>query len=187
MKKMISIALIAVVLLLSGVIIYFSLKENEAVNPVPSLQNNSDLMKISSPAFGHNEPLPAKYTCDGKGVTPPLTIAGVPKDAKSLVLIFYDPDAPSGNFVHWTVWNINPGLTEIAENSKPGVEGITSYGKPGYGLPCPPSGTHRYTFKLQALDTLLNLSPRVDAKQLEKAMEGHILGQAELIGLYSRS
>jgi Raf kinase inhibitor-like YbhB/YbcL family protein len=187
MKKMISLIFIVIVLLLAGVIIFFSLKENEGTNPVPSVQNKSDFMRISSPAFNHNESLPAKYTCDGKGVNPPLAIAGVPKDAKSLVLIFNDPDAPSGNFVHWTVWNINPGLTEIAEGSAPGVEGLTSANKSVYFSPCPPSGTHRYTFKLSALDTLLDLYPRVDAKQLEKAMQGHILAQAELVGTYSRS
>lgn len=143
-------------------------------------------MKITSPVFKHNETLPAKYTCDGEGVNPPLTIADVPKDAKSLVLIFSDPDAPSGDFVHWTVWNIDPGLTEIAENSVPGVEGITSYGKPGYGLPCPPSGTHRYTFKLYALDTILDITEGSAITDLIKVIQGHILDQSELVGLYQR-
>jgi Raf kinase inhibitor-like YbhB/YbcL family protein len=158
------------------------------MDPVPSLQTNFKFMKISSSAFGHNEAVPKKYTCDGSNINPPLTIADVPADAKSLALIVDDPDAPAGTWIHWTIWNINPGLTEIAENSVPaGVEGYTSFGKPGYGGPCPPSGTHRYFFKLYALDTLLDLSPRADAKQLEQTMQGHILNQAELIGTYKRS
>ena len=179
------IVIIALAAIIVAVFLLFTEKtddENTELSP-----NIVSTMKITSPVFNHNEALPAKYTCDGKGVNPPLSISGVPKDAKSLVLIFRDPDAPSGDFVHWTVWNINPGLTEIAENSVPGVEGITSYGKSGYGLPCPPSGTHRYTFQLYALDTLLDISPRIDASQLEKAMQGHILDKAELVGMYSRS
>ena len=178
-----------VILALTAIIVdpffVFSEKTDDEVTGLSP--NIVSTMKITSLSFQNNEALPVKYTCDGKGVNPPLSISDVPKDAKSLVLIFRDPDAPSGDFVHWTVWNINPGLTEIAENSVPGVEGITSYGKSGYGLPCPPSGTHRYTFQLYALDTLLDISPRIDASQLEKAMQGHILDKAELVGMYSRS
>lgn len=182
------IFIIVIVLLVGGFIMFLTLSEDEKrVDPTPSLQNNTKIMKVSSPAFGHNKTLPAKYTCDGDGVSPPLAIDDVPKDVKSLVLILDDPDAPSGNFVHWTLWNIDPDTTEIDENSAPGVEGLTSTNKSGYFPPCPPSGTHRYTFKLYALDTLLDLSTRTDAGQLEKAMEGHVIGHAELIGLYSRS
>jgi Raf kinase inhibitor-like YbhB/YbcL family protein len=179
------IVIIALVVIISAASLLFT--EKTGYKDTELSPNIVSTMKITSPAFNHNEALPAKYTCDGEGVNPPLSIADVPKNAKSLVLIFRDPDAPSGDFVHWTVWNIDPGLTEIAEKSAPGVEGITSYGKSGYGLPCPPSGTHRYTFHLYALDTLLDISPRIDASQLEKAMKGHILDKAELVGLYSRS
>lgn len=145
-------------------------------------------MKIESPAFQHNQPLPAKFTCDGQNINPPLVFSEVPVETKSLVLIMDDPDAPMGTWVHWTVWNISPQIKEIAENSLPpgAVEGITSFGKPGYGGPCPPSGTHRYFFKLYALDTTLTLEPSTDKQTLEKALEGHLLAQAELIGLYSR-
>lgn len=145
-------------------------------------------MKITSTAFQHNGNLPSKYTCDGQGINPPLAFSEVPANAKSLVLISDDPDAPSGTFVHWTLWNIDPKITEISENSVPAgtTQGITSYGKEGYGSPCPPSGVHRYYFKLYALDEKISLPSSVKADSLEKTMSGHILAQAELIGLYSR-
>lgn len=145
-------------------------------------------MKIESPAFLNNTPIPAKYTCDGENINPRLIISGVPENAKSLVLIVDDPDAPGAVWVHWTVWNIKPETTAIAENSAPkeAVEGITDFGKSGYGGPCPPSGTHRYFFKLYALDITIELEPTAKAKDLEKAMQGHILAQAQLVGLYKR-
>lgn len=145
-------------------------------------------MRLESPAFAHNQPIPTKYTCDGEDVSPPLKIFDVPANAKSLALIMDDPDAPRGTWLHWTVWNIPPDTQEIAENSVPqgAVEGMTDFGRPGYGGPCPPSGTHRYFFKLYALDTMLNLPPGAKLSELEAAMSGHILAQAELIGLYSR-
>lgn len=145
-------------------------------------------MKISSPAFGNNEKIPAKFTCDGENLNPPLTISEVPENAKSLVLIADDPDAPGRTFVHWTVWNIPPDTREIAEGAKPAgaSEGLTDFGKTGYGGPCPPSGTHRYFFKLYALDTTLQLSQSSQKADIEAAMQGHILAQTELVGLYSR-
>lgn len=146
------------------------------------------IMKLISSAFEHNSPIPSKYTCDGQNVNPPLMISEVPKDAKSLVLISDDPDAPAGTWVHWVVWNIEPSVTAVAENSVPSgaVEGTTSFGSTGYGGPCPPSGTHRYFFKLYALDTALDLSPDADKAAVEAAMKGHILDQIELMGTYSR-
>lgn len=145
-------------------------------------------MRIASPAFGHNQNIPAKYTCDGENVNPVLEIAEVPEDAKSLALIMDDPDAPRGTWVHWTLWNIDPSTRQIDENSVPAgaAEGTTSFGKPGYGGPCPPSGTHRYFFKLYALDQMLDLPASTDKSGLENAVQGHVLGQAEFIGLYSR-
>ncbi|MCD6500585.1 YbhB/YbcL family Raf kinase inhibitor-like protein [bacterium] len=145
-------------------------------------------MKIESSAFKENQSIPEKYTCDGENVNPLLKISEVPEAAKSLVLIVDDPDAPMGTWVHWTVWNVSSKTTEIPENSVPegAIEGMTDFGKPGYGGPCPPSGTHRYFFKLYALDTTLGLSSSAKKVDLEKAMEGHILDKAELIGLYSR-
>ncbi len=145
-------------------------------------------MKIQSLAFSNNQPIPPKYTCDGENVNPPLRFNDVPDVTESLVLIVDDPDAPAGTWVHWVVWNIPPAAHEILENSVPegAIEGITDFGKPGYGGPCPPSGSHRYFFKLYALDTVLALSSSADVKDVELAMEGHILGEAQLIGLYQR-
>lgn len=145
-------------------------------------------MKIESPAFQNNSNIPVKYTCDGEDVSPPLKITETPKGAQSLVLIVDDPDAPGGVWVHWTVWNIAPNTTEIAEDSLPegAVEGVTDFGQPGWGGPCPPSGTHRYFFKVYALDTSLDLEPSARAQDIAEAMRGHILGQAQLIGLYQR-
>jgi hypothetical protein len=152
------------------------------------LEAKKDNMTLSSFAFEHNSPMPEKYTCDGENVNPPFQISGVAENAKSLVLIVDDPDAPAGTWLHWTVWNINPQIQEIAENSIPdgGIEGKTDFGNTGWGGPCPPSGTHRYFFKLFALDAVLNLPAGAPLNELQKAMEGHILEKAELIGLYSR-
>jgi len=145
-------------------------------------------MKIESLAFKHNEKIPSKYTCDAGDVSPPLQFSDVPKNAKSLVLIMDDPDAPMGTWDHWTVWNIDPTTRDIPEGSTPAgaVEGTQSWKQTGYGGPCPPSGTHRYFFKLFALDTRLNLPSSVNKAKLEAAMKGHVLDKAELIGLYSR-
>lgn len=152
-------------------------------------------MKIISSAFQNNAKIPSKYTCDGQNVNPPLSFLDIPENAKSLVLIVDDPDAPGGTasnaagaWVHWTVFNISPKSTGITENSFPedGIEGMTNFGKEGYGGPCPPSGTHHYFFKLYALDEKLNLSD-TDKAAIEKAMQGHIIEKAELIGLYCRS
>ncbi len=148
----------------------------------------SGQLKIVSPAFKDNESIPKKYTCDGKDMNPPLIIENVPKEAKSLALIVDDPDAPVGLWVHWVMWNIDPKTKEIKENSVPkgAIQGINDFGKNNYGGPCPPSGTHRYFFKLYALDTTLNISPSSAKANLEKAMKGHILAQAQIIGLYKK-
>jgi Raf kinase inhibitor-like YbhB/YbcL family protein len=145
-------------------------------------------MTLLSSAFEYNKKIPSRYTCDGENVSPPLMIGGIPAGAKSLALIVDDPDAPAGTWVHWLVWNIDPQTTEIAEGSVPqgAMEGKTSFGRGGYGGPCPPQGEHRYFFKLYALDTTLALSPKADKAVLEAAMDGHILKKAELVGLYSR-
>ncbi|MGQ9781235.1 MAG: YbhB/YbcL family Raf kinase inhibitor-like protein [Nitrososphaeria archaeon] len=140
---------------------------------------------VSSPTFENGKFIPSKYTCDGDDVNPPLEIKNIPKETKSLALIVDDPDAPKGTWEHWTVWNIPP-TESIQENTVTGVEGLNDFGKHSYGGPCPPFGTHRYFFKVYALDTLLNLSPNSRKKELEKAMEGHVLSKGELIGLYRR-
>jgi len=145
-------------------------------------------MKISSAAFENNSLIPSKYTCEGPEINPPLEFSDVPEDAKSLVLIVDDPDAPMKTFIHWTIWNIDSKTTEIGENSCPkgAVEGITSSVIRGYDGPCPPSGTHRYFFKLFAVDKMLDLSPNSYFRDIESAIEGHIIQKAELIGLYKK-
>lgn len=145
-------------------------------------------MTITSPAFEDNGDIPARYTCDGKDINPPLKFGNIPAGARSLALIVDDPDAPGGIWVHWVVWNIDPGTVEIGENTVPkgSVQGVNDFEKRDYGGPCPPSGTHRYFFKLYALDTLLNFSSDAGKAGLEKAMEGHILAKAQIVGLYKR-
>jgi Raf kinase inhibitor-like YbhB/YbcL family protein len=142
---------------------------------------------VKSPAFENNHLIPAKYTCDGDNVNPPLTIEGVPEGAKSLVLIVDDPDAPMGTWNHWVVWNIPPTARKIEENTVPGTEGISTYRKHAYGGPCPPYGTHRYFFKVYALDAKLDLTGNSKKNNVEKAMVSHVLAEGELVGLYRRS
>ncbi len=144
-------------------------------------------MKITSSAFENRGQIPSKYTCDGEDINPPLKFENVPERAQALALIADDPDAPSGTWVHWTVWNMPVSTTGIDEGNKPaGVEGMTSFGSKGYGGPCPPSGSHKYFFKLYALDTELDLDMDADKEALEYAMQGHIIEQTELTGNYSR-
>jgi Raf kinase inhibitor-like YbhB/YbcL family protein len=140
---------------------------------------------VKSPAFANNGFIPTKYTCDGEDVNPSISIEGIPDGTQSLALIVDDPDAPMGTWDHWIVWNIPPS-GKIEENSVPGVEGLNDFRKHSYGGPCPPSGTHRYFFKIYALDTKLNLNANTRKKDLEKAMQGHILAKGELVGRYSR-
>ena len=142
-------------------------------------------MNIASSAFQHNQMIPKKYTCQGEDINPPLDITGVPSGAKSLVLIVDDPDAPMKTWVHWVVFDI-PVTQTIAENSIPGKQGYNDFGRNDWGGPCPPSGTHRYFFKIYALDSTLNLKEGSKKQEVEKAMQGHLLGQAELIGLYKK-
>jgi Raf kinase inhibitor-like YbhB/YbcL family protein len=142
---------------------------------------------VKSIAFENNKLIPVKYTCDGANVNPPLTVEGIPEDTKTLVLIVDDPDAPMGTFDHWIVWNIPPTTRKIEENTVPGIEGMSSYRKHAYGGPCPPYGTHRYFFKVYALDTQLDLKSNSTKKDVEKAMENHVLAEGELVGLYRRS
>ncbi len=142
-------------------------------------------MKIKSPEFEQNKFIPGKFTCDGADVNPPLIIENIPQQAKSLALIVEDPDAPRGIWVHWVVFDI-PVINRIEENSLPGKQGTTDSGGINYSGPCPPSGTHRYFFKIYALDKNLNLNEGITKEELEEAMSGHILEEAELIGLYKR-
>lgn len=143
-------------------------------------------INLSSAAFFHGEAIPSKYTCEGENINPPLTISDLPKQTASLVVIVEDPDAPGGLFNHWTVWNIPPHHTTIIENERPGMEGMNSFGKPGYGGPCPPSGTHRYFFRIYALSTILELPPDANSAHVKHALRQHLLAEGELMGTYSR-
>ena len=144
-------------------------------------------MKITSSAFQQGGNIPSKFSCDGANTSPPLQVSDVPSGAKSLVLVVDDPDAPSGLFTHWTVWNIPPQTSTIAEGSTPkGVQGTNDFGKSGYGGPCPPSGAHRYYFKIFALDRDLDLPSGAKRSQLDAAMKGHVIAQGQLMGRYAR-
>jgi hypothetical protein len=142
-------------------------------------------MEISSPDFKHNGLMPAKFSCQGEGVNPVLIIKNIPKDAKSLALVVDDPDAPLKPYVHWVVYDISV-VSRIEENSAPGSLGVNTSGDIEYVSPCPPTGTHRYFFKIYALDSMLNLGDGLSKQELEKSMQGHILDKAELIGLFKK-
>jgi Raf kinase inhibitor-like YbhB/YbcL family protein len=161
-------------------------------NSVSSLWGG-EIMKITSAAFTEGGLIPAKYTCDGKDISPPLAWEDVPAGTKSLAIISDDPDAPVGTWVHWVIYNIPPNMKKLDENIKPEKEsktgmrqGNNDWPRIGYGGPCPPSGTHRYYFKLYALDAAVDLNPGATKAQLIKAMKGHILSEAQLMGKYSR-
>ena len=147
-------------------------------------------MLLKSSAFHEGEAIPKKYSYKDENVNPPLDISGIPEDAGSLVLIMDDPDAvkPAGKvWDHWLVWNIDPGIDSIDEDSVPegSVEGRTDYGENGYGGPNPPDGMHKYRFRLFALDNKLDLEGSANKDELEKAMEGHILEKTILHGTYA--
>ena len=153
-------------------------------NIVKIVQNTK--MQITSSAFTNNGFIPSKYTCDGEDISPPLSFSNIPKNAKSFALIMDDPDASTGSFVHWLVWNISPEKPSLAEGEKPNaIQGKTDFGKIGYGGPCPPD-VHRYFFKLYAIDNILGLTEGATKQDLEKTMTNHIIDQATLIGKYSR-
>lgn len=150
-------------------------------------------IKLISPAFKEGEMIPKKYTCQGEDVSPPLSWGAVPEGTKSIALISDDPDAPAGTWVHWVLFNIPAGTKNLDENISPqkilpdgSRHGITDFQRIGYGGPCPPSGTHRYYFKIYALDKMLDLNAGAAKKELLKAMEGHILARGQLMGRYKK-
>ena len=145
-------------------------------------------MKITSSGFQESGTIPEKFSKNGQNVSPELRVEGVPADAKSLALIVDDPDAPVGLFTHWLVWNIDPKTTEIVEGSAPNgaVQGKNDFGDVGYGGPQPPSGTHRYYFKIFALNSPLDLKPGAKRKEVDAAMKGHVIAQGQLMGRYSK-
>ena len=145
-------------------------------------------MKITSPAFREGGAIPAKFSRDGGNVSPELNVSGAPAEAKSLVLIVDDPDAPVGLFTHWLVWNIDAKTTRIAERSVPSgaVQGTNDFPGARYDGPQPPSGTHRYYFRIFALDQVLNLADGAKRKELEAAMKGHVIAQGQLMGRFTK-
>jgi Raf kinase inhibitor-like YbhB/YbcL family protein len=155
---------------------------------------NGMQMQMSSTAFKEGEAIPVVYTCDGKNISPPLSWTEVPQGSQSLTLIVDDPDAPAGTWVHWVVFNLPPAMSSLSEGASSsgrqeqfGIAGTNSFQKSGYGGPCPPKGKpHRYFFKLYALDTMLGLKSGASKADVEKAMQGHILAQGQLMGTYGR-
>lgn len=147
-------------------------------------------MQLTSSAFANHDYLPRQFTCDGLGLSPPLTISGVLPGAKSLVLIVNDPDAPGGAWLHWLMWDIDPRVTDIPAASVPlgAIEGRNSFGDYHYGPPCPPSGIHRYQFKLYALNVTLadRLSPLATLEKIQSVMNRFVLEETQLTGLYSK-
>jgi Raf kinase inhibitor-like YbhB/YbcL family protein len=148
---------------------------------------------ITSPVFDEGGMIPRRYTCDGEDVSPPLEWGNVPEGTDSLALICDDPDAPMGTWVHWVIFDIPASIRELPANIPPeriiengAKQGLNDFRKFGYGGPCPPGGTHRYYFKLYALDTITNLESAISKEQLLKAMEGHILAEGQLMGRYKR-
>ncbi len=183
MKKLILIIIISAVIIATLLILFY---KNLFILKSPELN-----MEIASSAFYHNQEIPKKYTCQGEDINPYLKISEIPDGVKTLFLIVDDPDAPLGTWVHWLVFNIpiSRDNFEILEGEIPkgGIEGMNDFKKIGYGGPCPPPGkTHRYFFKAYALDSELNLKEGSSKKQIEKAMKGHIIDSAELVGLYSK-
>jgi Raf kinase inhibitor-like YbhB/YbcL family protein len=149
--------------------------------------NIEQVLNVSSSAFENEGIIPSEFTCDGQDLSPPLSITNVPKNAKTLSIIMDDPDAPMGTFTHWIAWNIPPNKTQFTRGEKfDFAQGRTSFGTSEYGGPCPPSDTHRYFFKIYALDTKLDLKQGSGVKELQSAMSGHVVAEAVLMGKYSR-
>ncbi len=181
-----------VVLMVAAVLLCCSCEDRQA-NEKTEGGKEMEEIKITSSAFEEGGMIPSKYTCDGANVSPPLLWTGVPEGAASIAIISDDPDAPMGTWVHWVLYNL-PGQTkELAQDFPPDEtlpdgtrQGVTDFGSTGYGGPCPPSGTHRYFFKIYALDTKIDIVSVINKKDLVKAMEGHILAQGQLMGKYKR-
>lgn len=180
------------VILLLLCVVFCSCESREATE-TKNAKGKKMAIKLTSPAFGEGEMIPAEYTADGRDISPPLAWSGVPEGTKSIALINDDPDAPMGTWVHWLVYNLPADATCLEENIPPvetlpngGKQGTTDFGRIGYGGPAPPSGTHRYFFKIYALDTMLDLPTVATKRQVESAMQGHIVAEGQLVGKYKR-
>lgn len=176
---------------LVAILLFFALG---ACGPASGTERGESMaLELVSSAFGPGEPIPVKYSCDGSDISPPLQWNTPPEGTRSFALIADDPDAPVGTWVHWVFYDLPAATQDLPEALPPdaalsggGLHGENDWKRLGYGGPCPPSGTHRYFFKLYALDSVLNLKPGANAAQLRQAMEGHILAESELMGTYSR-
>lgn len=190
MKKVIITIVIIVIAALAVMVYYrFSYTTVSFRQPSNNQQTNTTTpMTISSPAFADNQAIPKQYTCDGEGINPSLRFSSVPGEAKSLALLLEDPDAPLGTWIHWLMWNIPATTTEISGNSVPqgAVQGQGSSGQNVYGAPCPPAGIHHYIFTVYALDSELALPSYSTVENLRAAMQGYIVAQAQIIGVYGR-
>lgn len=185
---------VPIVIILGFLVLAASFFYNSSHTPMNIQENElntaykGETLRLTSPAFENNSLIPGKYTCDGEDLNPPLLISGVPNEAKSLALIMDDPDAPGGIWDHWVIFNLSSTTDNIKEGEESaGMNGLNSFGKTGYGGPCPPSGTHHYIFRLYALDSKLSIKEGSTKLEVLKAMEGHIVERAELVGLYERS
>jgi Raf kinase inhibitor-like YbhB/YbcL family protein len=175
-----------------SILLLFCCKDSPASNSKSEKGEKMEI-KITSSAFKEGGMIPARYTCDGADISPPLQWEAVPQTTESIALISDDPDAPVGTWVHWVIFNIPAETTKLDENIpaekvlKNGARhGTNDFGRIGYGGPCPPGGTHRYFFKIYALDTMLDLPAGATKAQLLKEMDGHILAEGRLIGKYKR-
>ncbi|HTL39785.1 MAG TPA: YbhB/YbcL family Raf kinase inhibitor-like protein [Methylomirabilota bacterium] len=175
-------AWLLLIIIIGGVGVFFFSKNNKITELIPIFKTTN--MDISSPAFPNGGDIPIQYTCQGDSSLIPLTISKVPKNAQTLALIMDDPDAPNATFVHWVVFNIPPTTTDLEyQGYVYGSQAVNSAGVRGYTAPCPPSGSHRYYFKLYALNISLVESDINNKADLELNMAGHIVGQTELIGV----
>lgn len=180
-------------MLIMALLLLFPACKPKNEEPIPQKGSSTMTLKVTSTEFEDGGMIPPKYTADGQDISPPIAWDGLPKGTKSIALINDDPDAPMGTWVHWLIWNIPPEVTSLEEEI-PAVremadgtrQGKTDFGSIGYGGPAPPSGVHRYFFKVHALDTLLDLPAGATKSELEKAINGHILAQGQLIGKYTR-
>ncbi len=194
MMRKFFIAIIGLMILCIGAIIAYTHYGQQTVEtPEDLVRGVNEMMGINSPAFENGTTIPVKYTCDGEDKSVPLTWKGAPKGTKSYVLLMYDPDAPRGIFYHWILYNIPLNVTKLPEGipkkgiTPYGIQGTNSFGRIGYGGPCPPRGArHRYVFLLLALDTNLKLGEGVSPGEVIKACQGHILAYAKIVGLYGR-
>jgi len=188
------LAIIAILIVIVAIAVFFIVYPTGLEHVETTSTKSPARFVITSPAFKSGETIPKKYTCDGIDVSPPLSWSGFPAGTKSFVLIVEDPDAPGGVFTHWIAYNISSEIASLPEDVKKverldnGIlQGMNNFGRIGYNGPCPPHGSkHRYYFRIYALDCDINLPPGATRDDILKAIEGHVIGEAELLGYYGR-